>query len=108
MYFQGEFVIWAEEKKENKNKNEKKREMKKRELLVTEFDVLPWVEDITLPLTSRKVVFAHDNESLNHECFDRILRFFFFVLPLFRLLFNLTTKQMGKTNKQTKLEILFI
>ena len=82
--------------------------MKKRELLVTEFDVLPWVEDITLPLTSRKVVFAHDNESLNHECFDRILRFFFFVLPLFRLLFNLTTKQMSKTNKQTKLEILFI
>ena len=76
MYFQGEFVIWAEEKKENKNKNEKKREMKKRELLVTEFDVLPWVEDITLPLTSRKVVFAHDNESLNHECFDPILRFF--------------------------------
>ena len=82
--------------------------MKKRELLVTEFDVLPWVEDITLPLTSRKFVFAHDNESLNHECSDRILRFFFFFLPLFRLLFNLTTKQMSKTNKQTKLEILFI
>ena len=64
-------------------KMKKKREMKKREL----------------PLTSRKVVFAHDNESLNHECFDPILHFF--VLPLFRLLFNLTTKQMSKTNKQT-------